>query len=300
MNSLLRLIIPLHAGLFGAADPPVSVLHSACGRGQYEIAFVDAATRGDFRDATYQNRKLGPNSSICSDSKVIHATPGKAKTADRLVLRSLFREPIPPFDCKDLLFCKEPIGLEQVHFQVRSQLQGKSLWQSVQDFLRRGAAQTSTLPRNPLVYSSVPTRSFVMSAGIILSAGGDITADSLFPIGLPAGARLSLDICRNADVRDCGKIKPAPAPFPSSVVFKNLPAGLHMIWEATPLPGDTVPIRRENSAWIIAAHPSWTPERLGEARAVWSALMTERKASYTELTRMLIGLAAQLSRPMEP
>ena len=271
-----------------AAGPP-------CAKEKHEIAFVEPATKGAFKDTTYNNRSLTPNTSICSDSHIIHVKDGKETPDDQLVLRGILGDIFPPFRCGDNLNCNNPNYLRDIiHARLLPQLQGKSLWDSFADFLRRKSAHTSTLPRGV----GTSAGQLPMSAAI-LPAGSDITASILFPHGLPAGlaAPLQFDICLNAERVDCGATIPKPASLP----FRAVPPGLHIIWEAKPLPGDTVPIRVDgNVTFVIAAHTSWTEQDLAEARAVWSSVMTGPQFKADQLRPFLMEFATRLSQQRKP
>ena len=292
-RSILSLVlIPLFwiTGFATGAQGP------SCAKQQHEIAFVEPTTKGAFKDATYHNRALTPNTSICSDSHIIHGKDGKETLDDQLVLRGLLGGVFPPFRCGDNLNCNNPNHLRDIiHARLRPQLQGKSLRESFAAFLSRKSAQTSTLPRGV----GASSHGQLSMSAALLPAGSDIAAAILFPHGLPAdlAAPPQFDICLNAERVDCGATLPKPVSLP----FRAVPPGLHIIWEAKPLPGDTMPIRVDgNVTFVIAAHTSWTQQDLAEARAVWSSVMTSPQFKAEQLRPFLVEFATRLSQPRKP
>ncbi|MBK7928992.1 MAG: hypothetical protein IPJ98_16365 [Bryobacterales bacterium] len=270
----------------------------SCANKKLEVAFVEPSTIGSFSDNAYK-RNLVKNTSICSDSVLVHVKDGKHSAQDQLVLRGVLGDRIPPFRCSDLLNCKDPIRLLDIHARLEEQLKGKPLIDSFRDFQQRSGAQTPTLARVGIFRNAPSASTFRMKAAII-TAGQDIDVSILFPEGLPPGVSPSLDLCRNAERNDCGETLPKPYildPANPVQVFWNLPRGLHVIYEAKPLPGDTVPVRTGNTTFVLSAHQSWTPELLDSVMVSWSALLTDPKSTPDELDSYLVWLGRQLSEP---
>lgn len=279
-------------GAFGAPSGP------PCAYSHHEVAFVHPGTKGPFQDAAYNNRPLTPHTSICSNSRIVRAVNGQETIDDQLILRGLAGTVFPPFRCKDLLHCKSTILLENILLQVREQLEGKPLWDSIKNTLSRKDAQTSTIPRwsdfaSAAQWSQLDDDTpMPRLSNVILTAGNDVTSGLLFP----ANPRMvpPLDLCMHADRTDCGAALPQPAPLP----LQKLPAGLHVLWIARPLKGDTQPIRIDGTAaYIIAAHSSWSPSDLDEARAAASALALNAQLTSAQRWTAIVGLAARLAQP---
>lgn len=269
-----------------------------CAYPHHEVAFVDSGTKGPFQDAAYQDRPLTPHTSICSDSRIVRAANGRESVDDVLILRGLGGNVLPPFRCKDLLHCRGAIQLDDILAEVRKQLEGKSLWTSLGDLLRRKVAQTSTIPRLVGAAPAGQTSHLDDDAplprlgNVVITAGDSVTPDLIVPGS--ASQPPALDLCLHADRTDCGATLPKPVPLP----FRNLPAGLHVAWIARPLKGDTVPLRIEDTAvYIIAAHASWTAADLEEARAVCSALALDRQRNPAERWAAVAALAERLAQP---
>jgi len=277
----------------GASGSPPSGV--SCGQGQHEIAFVEAATKGRFQDTAYGSRALSEHVSICSNSKIIHVKDGKETADDQFVLRGIFGEKFERYRCGDNLNCNNPdFILKHIRDAVSRGLQGKSLWDSVDEFLQRcRSGQKATLPRG------LETRGSGQGAPLsaaILTARTNVTAEVLFPFDVPANISSStqFDLCQKANRVDCGRSLPRPQGLP----FLAIPPGLHLIWEAKPLDGDTVPVRVDGSvAYILAADPSWTPEDLTDARRFWSAVVADPQFKAADLRPALAGLANKLAQP---
>jgi len=295
---LILLALGLH---LGAAEPGAT--KKGCAAANYEIAYVETSI-GTFADQIYK-RTLARNMPVCSDSQIVHVKDGKQTNEDELVLKGVLGEKFPAFRCKDLLNCKDPIRLSDIHAKLLEQLKGQPVNESLLDVRRRSkSGQTSTITRVGVFRDKSQSGAvdFKMYASII-RAGQDLDASVLFPDGIPAGVALSLDVCLNAEQNDCGATLPKPnlyEPRKLAPSFRKLPSGLHVVYEAKPPPGDTVPIRTGNTTFVLSAHPGWTPEMLTTVKLNWSALVSDPENTPDKLNGYLVMLGRELSQPPAP
>ena len=288
MKFIFLMVLSASNGLF-AAEPLVPCR-------KLEIAFV-YSSKGAWTDATYRRNIAKKNTPVCSDSVIVRVKDGKHSTGDQLVLKDLLGQPLPPFSCPDLLNCKDPIDLKAIRAKVQESLKGKSLLESIAIFDSHKRSQTSTI--SPIRSVRTNAETGVQMQDVIVSAGEPLKASAIFPDGTPNDG-ISLDLCLNAEKRDCGKSLPQPKvyrPEAADLPFGKLPPGLHVLFETKTLPDDTVPVRTANRAFVLAAHPSWTPAMLEAVRTRLALAMMEPEAALGALDQYLVQLGIELSRP---
>ena len=265
-----------------------------------EIAFV-YSSKGAWTDATYKRSIAKKNMPVCSDSSLVRVKDGKHSTGDQLVLKDLLGTAMLRFYCPDLQDCKDPIDLKAIREKVEDSLKGKSLSESIAIFFSRIRSQTSTiLPIRGVVRPNGTNDGIgVRMQNAVVSAGEPLKASAIFPDGAPKDG-ISLDLCLNAEKRDCGKSLPQPKvyrPEAADLPFGTLTPGLHVVYETKTLFDDTVPVRTANRAFVLAAHPSWTPSMLEAVRSRLALALMDPEAASGALDQNLIQLGVELSRP---
>ena len=133
----------------------------------------------------------------------------------------------------------------------------------------------------------------------VVSSGEPLKASAIFPDGTPKDG-ISLDLCLNAEKQDCGKSLPQPKvyrPEAADLPFGALMPGLHVLFETKTLPDDTVPVRTANRAFVLAAHPSWTPAMLEAVRTRLALALMDPEAAAGAVDQYLVQLGLALSRP---
>jgi hypothetical protein len=275
------------ASILHAADPPAPCKIR-------EIAFVQAFI-GTWHDVTYNSRVLIKNLEICSDSELVRVKDGKQSEMDQLVLKDLFGgEPIA-FKCADLLSCEQPIQLATIKDKLQQRLRGKTPGESFEEFKRSHAGQTSTISRSSVVSSRDGRLEDPWFQGAVVEAGEPLSPSALAPSGV-LGYNAEFDLCLNADKHDCGMSLPKASKYQanaSALPFGPLPPGLHMLYRVKTLDGDTVPLRTEDHAFVLAVDPSQRESGVEEIKANLALAWMDPQSTPAQLNDYVSYLASK-------
>jgi hypothetical protein len=289
--SRLGLLLPfLAASLSRAADAPIPCKVR-------EIAFVHSNTVGTWNDNTYR-RRLTPNLPVCSDSELVRVKDGKQSAKDQLVLKDLFGGELILFNCQDLLNCERPIQLAEMKAKVQQKLKGRTPGESYNMFKRSHTGQTSTISRSTVIAPRGKYAEDAWLEGAVVKAGQPLQAGAVAASGTLSRG-YDLDLCLNADQKDCGTSLPKSSkyqPGQATLPFGSLPLGLHMLYQVKTLEGDTVPLRTEDRAFVLAVDPSLPEDALDELRAKLTLAWMDPTATPAQLSNYVAYLTSQAAK----
>lgn len=291
------LLIPLlAASVFLHAADPVGCNTAKKGRSG-EVAFVESFI-GTWNDVAYNKRTLTPHLSVCSDSELFRLKDGKQSAKDQLILRDLFGNDIP-FICADRLNCEHSIQLVDITNELQKRLKGKTPVESFEEFKKSHTGQASTISSWAIKPLTTPSDDPWWPLGTVAKGGNPIYASAL-NWGDSTRQDYDLDLCLNADQRDCSAAPPRKSTYKvgaADLPFGVVPPGLHILYQVKMAKGDLAPLRTKDRAFVLAVDPSSPSDLLPVISTQLALAWMDPDATTAQLSEYISYLVLRFAKP---